>query len=126
MDCVLEPGFDQATADLIIQLQLEDIGLHAQYSKGKSGDPTDEELAFQLQNVDLESMSQLLFDRRMAMSFATAVQSDAQILVPRFWLTARWKRITSPKTAISLFIGQKMLDVLSLRTISSRTQNHLP
>ncbi|KAJ5167160.1 IBR finger domain-containing protein [Penicillium canariense] len=80
MDCVFEPGFDQATADLIIQLQLQDVGLYAEYSKGKSRQPTDEELAFQLHNDDLESVSQLLSDRRMAMSFAAAVQTDAQIL----------------------------------------------
>ncbi|KAJ5873615.1 IBR finger domain protein [Penicillium subrubescens] len=81
MDCVFEPGFDQATANLIIQLQLEDVSLLAEYSKGKCREPTDEELAFQLQNDELKSMSQLLFDRRMAMSVATAVQADAQILV---------------------------------------------
>ncbi|KGO75966.1 hypothetical protein PITC_073420 [Penicillium italicum] len=81
MDCVFESGFDQATADLIIQLQLQDVGVYAEYVKGKAREPTDEELAFQLQNDDLESGSQLLSDRRMAMSFAAAVQADAQILV---------------------------------------------
>ncbi|KAJ5734122.1 IBR finger domain-containing protein [Penicillium malachiteum] len=81
MDYVFKHGFDQATADLIIQLQLQDVCLHAEYSKGKSREATDEELAFQLQNNDLESMSQLLSDRRMAMSFAATVQADAQILL---------------------------------------------
>ncbi|KAJ5505196.1 IBR finger domain-containing protein [Penicillium expansum] len=81
MDCVFETGFDQATADLIIQLQLQDVSVYVQYAKGKNREPTDEELAFQLQNVDLESVSQLLSDRRMAMSFAAAVQADAQILI---------------------------------------------
>ncbi|KAJ5582136.1 IBR finger domain-containing protein [Penicillium sp. DV-2018c] len=80
MDSLFGPGLDQATADLIVQLQLEDVGLHTRNSKGKSRDPTDEQLAFQLQNNDLESMSQLLSDRRMAMSFAAAVQADARIL----------------------------------------------
>lgn len=81
MDFAFESGFDQATADLIIQLQLQDVGVYAEHAKGKAREPTDEELAFHLQNDDLESVSQLLSDRRMAMSFAAAVQADAQILV---------------------------------------------
>lgn len=80
MACVLEPGIDQSTADLIIQLQLEDAGLYFESSKGKSREPTDEEFAFQVQNEELESISQFLLDRRMAMSFAAAVQADGNIL----------------------------------------------
>ncbi|KAJ9224086.1 hypothetical protein DTO169C6_3706 [Paecilomyces variotii] len=72
---------DQATADLLIQLQLEDTGLYFETSKGKSRDLTDEELAFQLQSEELTGVSQFLFDRRMALSFAAAVQADGQILV---------------------------------------------
>jgi hypothetical protein len=37
-------------------------------------------LAFQLQDEELESTSQFLLDRRMAMSFAVAVQANGQIL----------------------------------------------
>jgi IBR domain, a half RING-finger domain len=80
MACVLEPGMDLPTADLIVQLQLEDAGLYFGSSKGKSREPTSEEVAFQLQNEELESISQLLMDRRMAMSFAAAVQADGRIL----------------------------------------------
>ncbi|QMW33268.1 hypothetical protein G4B84_008699 [Aspergillus flavus NRRL3357] len=80
MACVLESGVDQSTADLIVQLQLEDAGCYFESSKGKSREPTDEELAFQLQNEELESVSQFLLDRRMAMSFAAAVQADGNIL----------------------------------------------
>ncbi|KAE8307822.1 hypothetical protein BDV41DRAFT_553263 [Aspergillus transmontanensis] len=80
MACVLEPGVDQSTADLIVQLQLEDAGFYFESSKGKTREPTDEELAFQLQNEELESVSQFLVDRRMAMSFAAAVQADGNIL----------------------------------------------
>lgn len=81
MFCVIESGLDQVTANLIIQLHLEDVGLLAEHSKGKSRETTDEELALHLQNEDLKSMSQLVSDRRMDMSFATAVQSHGQILV---------------------------------------------
>lgn len=80
MACVLEPEIDQHTADLIIQLQLQDAGLYFESSKGKSREPTDEELAFQLQIEELEGNSQFLFDRRMAISFAAAVQTDGMIL----------------------------------------------
>ena len=80
MACVLELEIDQPTADLIVQLQLQDAGLYFEHSKGKSREPTNEELAFQLQNEELESVSQFLLDRRMAESFATAVQADGRIL----------------------------------------------
>lgn len=60
MACIFEPGIDQSTADLIIQLQLQDANLYFESSKGKSREPTDEELAFQLQNEELERSSQFL------------------------------------------------------------------
>lgn len=80
MACVVGSEIDQPTADLIVQLQLQDVGLYSDTSKGKSREPTDEELAFQLQNEELESVSQYLEDRRMAMSFAAAVEADGRIL----------------------------------------------
>ncbi|KAJ5551297.1 IBR finger domain-containing protein [Penicillium sp. DV-2018c] len=83
MDSLFGPGLDQATADLIVQLQLEDVGLHTRNSKGKSRDPTDEQLAFQLQNNDLESMSQLLSDRKMAMNLANSQVEEENIAKDR-------------------------------------------
>ncbi|KAI3056825.1 hypothetical protein CBS147353_11132 [Aspergillus niger] len=80
MACVLDPGIDQSTFDLIVQLQLQETDLYFESSKGKSRDPTDEELAFHLQNEEWENISQYLQDRRMAMSFATAVQADGHVL----------------------------------------------
>ncbi|KAF3492109.1 IBR finger domain-containing protein [Arthroderma uncinatum] len=80
MASVLEPEVEQSTADLIIRLQLEDTDLYFKSWKGKSLDLTDEELAFQLQNEEFESMSQYLSDRRMATSFAAAVRADGRIL----------------------------------------------
>ncbi|KAL4866289.1 hypothetical protein BDV12DRAFT_210633 [Aspergillus spectabilis] len=71
---------DQATADLIVQLQLEDVGIYFDRSKGKSREPTDEELAFKLQNEELENSSQFLLDKRMAISMAAAVVADGQVL----------------------------------------------
>ncbi|KAJ9477880.1 hypothetical protein VN97_g13196 [Penicillium thymicola] len=71
---------DQPTAELIVQIQLQDAGLFSEISKGKSRDPTDEELAFQLQNEQLEAISNFFKDRRMAMSFAATVQADGRIL----------------------------------------------
>ncbi|KAL2838628.1 IBR finger domain protein [Aspergillus pseudoustus] len=61
-------------------LQLQDADLYFGSSKGKSREPTDEELAFRLQNEEWESISQFVEDRRMAVSFAAAVQADGQIL----------------------------------------------
>lgn len=80
MACVLEPATDKPTLDLIVQLQLQDAHLYFESSKGKSREPTDEELAFRLQHEEWESISQFVEDRRMAMSFAAAVQADGRIL----------------------------------------------
>lgn len=77
---VLAPEIDQPTANLLIQLQLQDASLYFKSSKGKSHNPTDEELAFQLQNKELEIISQLLADRQIATSFAAAVQADGCIV----------------------------------------------
>jgi hypothetical protein len=78
MACILE--VDQPTAELIVQIQLQDAISYSETSKGKSREPTDEELAFQLQKDQLEAVSHTLKDRRMAMSFASAVQADGRIL----------------------------------------------
>jgi hypothetical protein len=78
MACILE--VDQPTAELIVQIQLQDACCYSETFKGKSRDPTDEELAFQLQKEQLEAISHTLKDRRMAMSFAAAVQADGRIL----------------------------------------------
>ncbi|GAA93207.1 hypothetical protein AKAW_11319 [Aspergillus luchuensis IFO 4308] len=80
MACVLDSGMDQPTFDLIVQLQLQETDLYFESSKGKARDPTDEELAFHLQNEEWGNISQYLQDRRMAMSFATAVQADGHVL----------------------------------------------
>ncbi|PYH93678.1 hypothetical protein BO71DRAFT_354762 [Aspergillus ellipticus CBS 707.79] len=71
---------DQSTIDLMVQLQLEDAGLHFETPKGKSREPTDEELAVQLQEEELKCASQILADRRMASSFAAAVRADGRLL----------------------------------------------
>ncbi|OKL62264.1 hypothetical protein UA08_02807 [Talaromyces atroroseus] len=80
MAYVLEPEIDQPTAELIVQLQLEDAAFYFESSKRKSRHPTSEETAFQLHNEELDGAFQFLADRRMAMSFAAAVQADGQTL----------------------------------------------
>lgn len=74
------PPNDQATADLILKLQLEDAGVYFDTSKGKSRDPTDEDIAFRLQQEELEDTSHFLNDKRMARSIAAAVQADGQTI----------------------------------------------
>ncbi|RDW81712.1 BRcat and Rcat domain-containing protein [Aspergillus mulundensis] len=80
MASVLASDLDQETADLILKLQLEDASCHLHISESDCGDLNDEDLAFQLQNEELQCVSQLLWDRKMAKSFAVAVEADAQIL----------------------------------------------
>ncbi|PWY65969.1 IBR finger domain-containing protein [Aspergillus heteromorphus CBS 117.55] len=77
---ILQLEMDQASADLIIQLQLEDASEFFRASKGKSRDQTDEELAFRLQTEELEDTDRLFYDRRMATSMAAAVRADGKIL----------------------------------------------
>lgn len=80
MTCIFGLDVDQPTADLIVQIQFQDAGIYIESCKGKSCEPTDEELAFKLQNEDLVSTVNFLRDRRMAISFAAAVQADGRIL----------------------------------------------
>ena len=80
MAYVLEPEIDHPTLDLITQLQLHDMVFYFEYCEGKSPDSTDEEIAFRMQNEEWSSISQLLDDRRMAMSCAAAVQADGHVL----------------------------------------------
>ncbi|KAL4800907.1 hypothetical protein BDV19DRAFT_396342 [Aspergillus venezuelensis] len=75
-----EPDIDQATADLILQLQLEDVSLYYVTSRGKSREPTDEEIAFRMQQENFHNTSSLAKDKRMALSFSFAVQADAQAI----------------------------------------------
>ncbi|KAK4949590.1 hypothetical protein LTR66_014036 [Elasticomyces elasticus] len=78
MACIFE--LDQPTAELIIQIQLQDASSFSNTLKGKARDPTDEELAFYLQKEQLEAVSHALKDRRMAVSSAAAIQADGRIL----------------------------------------------
>ncbi|KAF2992879.1 hypothetical protein E8E15_000036 [Penicillium rubens] len=64
----------------ILEIQIQGACSYSETSKGKSQDPTDEGLAFQLQKEQLEAISHTLKDRRMVMSFAAAVQADGRIL----------------------------------------------
>lgn len=73
-------NIDQETADLILQLQLEDASLYFETSKGKSRELTDEEIAFWMQQEDLQNTSNLAKDKRMAISFYFAVQADGQAI----------------------------------------------
>ncbi|KAL4966216.1 BRcat and Rcat domain-containing protein [Aspergillus stella-maris] len=75
-----DPDIDQATADLIIKLQLEDACLYFETSKGTSREPTDEEIAFRMQQENLQNAPNLAEDRRMALSFYFAAQTDAQAI----------------------------------------------
>lgn len=72
-------AMDEATADLIYQLQMTDIEEARQKSKGKGRENEslpDAELAFQLQQEELEREAIERADHRMAASIARAVQDD--------------------------------------------------
>ncbi|KAL8899940.1 MAG: hypothetical protein Q9207_005942 [Kuettlingeria erythrocarpa] len=70
---------DEATAELIYRLQLEDLEEAKQMSKGKGKENEsipDAELALQLQQEELEREARVRADRRMAASIGRAVQDD--------------------------------------------------
>lgn len=73
---------DDVTADLIIQLQLEDIERINSACKGKAreGDQSDAEHALCLYKRELEVIGLTVSDRRMTRSIARAVQTDGIVL----------------------------------------------
>lgn len=79
---------DQQTADLILQLQLEDTEVYFSSAKGKGreGEVSDETLAFEMQRQEIETMSLFCTDNRMARSMGSAVVSDGQLLLDSWFL----------------------------------------
>ena len=79
---------DQQTADLILQLQLEDAEVYFSSAKGKGreGEVSDEMLAFEMQRQEIENMSLFCTDNRMARSMGSAVVSDGQLLSEAWFL----------------------------------------
>lgn len=67
---------------LILQLQLEDLeslrSLHK--GKGRATDIADDLVATDLYRAELERQEQLLWDAKLAASFASALETDAEIL----------------------------------------------
>jgi hypothetical protein len=73
MSATPDGSIDQETADLILRLQLEDAGVYLESCTGKARDPTDTQLAFELQREQLETVSQPLSDKRMAIGSLTTL-----------------------------------------------------
>jgi len=73
---------DDATANLILELQLSDINTMQSSStgKGRKGELTDAELALSLLQQNLEEIHSIMSDRRMTQSIATAVETDGNIV----------------------------------------------
>ncbi|MCJ1414849.1 hypothetical protein MMC32_001178 [Xylographa parallela] len=70
---------DEPTARLLLEFYREDLAeIEArQKKKQKPGERTDPELAVDLLKHDIENLQSILFDRRIAQSFAIAVHQDA-------------------------------------------------
>ena len=73
---------DDATANLIIQLQCKDIEelLGASKGKGRDGEKTDADIALATYQQELQTMNTILTDRYMGKSLTRAVISDATLL----------------------------------------------
>lgn len=73
---------EDATLELILRLQIEDLDAIARADKGKAreGHNTDSSLAVQQYKEELEAQINLLFDRRLTRVFAQAVVFDTAIL----------------------------------------------
>jgi len=75
---------DEATAALIVQLQLEDcesiITTVEGKGKGREGELSDTQLALQLYQEDMQRNDAVIKDRRMTKSIAQACQTDGNIV----------------------------------------------
>lgn len=77
---------DEATAKLVLQLQMEDMELLNQSSKGKGREDevSDAQVAMELYRQDLEGNSAVISDRIMSKSIAHAIETDGQLLSGEF------------------------------------------
>lgn len=75
-------AIDEAIGNMIKQLELVHTNVFSTSSSGKASEDgtSDESLALRLQKRELDNLSLLLSDKRMARSIAEAVQSDGQVL----------------------------------------------
>ena len=75
-------NIDSETANLILQLQLEDVQELRERSKDKQrdGDLTDAQLALSVLEQDLECVRSVISDRQMTQSIADAVRGDAEAI----------------------------------------------
>ncbi|KAF7889340.1 uncharacterized protein EAF01_010833 [Botrytis porri] len=71
---------DDETAELIIQLQLDDIEYSSSKGKGRADDVSDISVAFKMQKEELENTALFLSDQRMTRSIALAVQNDGAVV----------------------------------------------
>ncbi|KAF5876302.1 putative ibr finger domain protein [Botrytis fragariae] len=75
---------DEASAALIIQLQIQDSQrlseTYERKGKGRDGEPSDLQLSFNLYREELERNAVILSDRKMARSVVRACQTDGEIL----------------------------------------------
>lgn len=75
---------DEASAALIIQLQIQDSQQLSEASgtkgKGREGELSDSQLSIKLYREDLQRNASILADRKMTRSIFRACQTDRQIL----------------------------------------------
>lgn len=73
---------DDATANLMVQLQCQDLVQMQDASKGKrrENDTSDSDVAMQMMQQELEQLKIAVSDRSMSRSLAQAVITDAEVL----------------------------------------------
>ncbi|EHK49360.1 hypothetical protein TRIATDRAFT_82700 [Trichoderma atroviride IMI 206040] len=75
----MDNQIDQATLDLIIQLQLQDTQTLIK-GKHRAGEQSDAELAAGLYRLELESLASFQYDHTMSRSIAHAVLTDGELV----------------------------------------------
>lgn len=75
----MESEIDQATLDLIIQLELQDTQTLIK-GKQREGEQSDAELAVELYQLELESFASFYHDHTMSRSIAQAVLEDGELI----------------------------------------------
>src|SRR5437667_10371187 len=73
---------DNETANVILDLQLQDVEdlFNARKGKNKESEPSDADVALTIYSEELRMIKAILSDRRMACSISEAVQTDGPIL----------------------------------------------
>lgn len=126
----MDNQIDQATLDLIIQLQLQDTRTLIK-GKHREGEQSDAELAVELYRLELESLASFQYDHTMSRSIAHAVLADGEVINKHvseeeqathdreFAIHGEYPEQTSRTTTPEIIMNEKMIKKLTALYVSN-------